>query len=56
MNLDDEELNQEVKDLENEVDRLYLEFIQNSQGAIDRTYVLDTQMRNLQMLNMASLL
>ena len=54
--LDDDELNQEVKDLENEADRLYLEFLRTSQGEIDKTSVLESQMKNLQMLNMANML
>ena len=52
----DDELDSEVKDLENHVENLYLKFVQNSQNNMDFSTPLSTQLINLSMLNQVNLM
>ena len=54
--VDDDELNQEVKDLENYAENLYLKFIGNTSGSISSNNTLGSQLNNLSMLNKVNLL
>ena len=51
----DEELNNEVNDLKHYVDRLYLDFINNSSGAIRSGDTLAQELNNISMLNQVNL-
>ena len=52
----DDELDSEVKDLENYVEDLYLKFVQNYQSSFDFSTPLSTQLNNLSMLNQVNLM
>lgn len=54
--VDDDELNKEIKDLESHVENLYINFQQNYSKSFDNSLSLSTQLNNLSMLNQASLL
>jgi hypothetical protein len=49
--IEDEELETEIKDLQDYVERLYISFTRNSANLIDKTYALEMQMSNLSMVN-----
>ena len=51
----DDELNKEVKDLENYVENLYLKFVENSSGSVDLSNLLGNQLNNMSMLNRVNL-
>ena len=53
---DDEELNKEIKDLENYVERLYLNFQQNYSKDISRASSINMHLNNLAMINQVNLL
>ena len=52
----DDELNNEVKDLENYVENLYLRFMENSKGSINLSDTLGKQLNNMSMLNKVNLM
>ena len=54
--VDDDELNEEVKDLENYVENLYLNFIKNTIASLELSNTLGNQLNNLSMLNQVNLL
>ena len=54
--MDDEELSQEIADLENHVENLYINFQNNYSTSFNPSSSLSAQMNNLSMLNRASLL
>lgn len=54
--VDDEELNKEIKDLESHVESLYINFQQSYSKNYDNSISLSSQLNNLSMLNQASLL
>lgn len=54
--MDDEELLGDLKDLEDYVDKLYINFSQNSSGSINSSLSLSNELNNLALLNRASLL
>lgn len=54
--LDDEELSKEIHDLEDRVERLYINFQQNYSGTIDNSNILNYQLKNLSMINQVSLM
>lgn len=53
---DDEELSQEIKDLENYVEKLYLNFQQSYSSKISKTSSIDMHLNNLAMINQVNLL
>ena len=52
----DEELEEEIADLENHVENLYIDYQQNNQGGIDNSSTISAQLNSLSMLNRATLL
>ena len=52
----DDELDQEVRDLENYVEKLYLDFKNNNSRSIDLSGILTNQLSNMSMLNQVNLL
>lgn len=54
--MDDDELHQEIKDLENYVERLYLNFQQNYSVGYTNKIDLNSQLQNLAMINQVNLL
>ena len=52
----DDELDSEVRDLENYVEKLYLSFVKNNSGSIDASTLLSNQLSNLSMLNQVNLM
>ena len=54
--MNDEELNKEIKDLENYVENLYINFQQNYSSDIVRASSIDMQLNNLAMINQVNLL
>lgn len=54
--VDDEELNKEIKDLESHVESLYISFQQNYSKGYDNSISISNQLNNLSILNQASLL
>ena len=54
--MDDEELNKELKDLEDYVEKLYINYQSNNAGGLDFTNTLTSQLNNLSMINQISLL
>ena len=52
----DDELDSEVKDLENYVETMYLKFADNNSGSIQNSTLLSNQLNNLSMLNQANLM
>lgn len=53
---DDDELNQEIRDLENHVEKLYLNFQQNYSKDITRISSVNMHLNNLAMINQVNLL
>ena len=51
----DEELDSEIKDLEDYVEKLYLSFENNNSRAIDLSNTLTNQLNNISMLNQVNL-
>ena len=51
----DEELDNEIKDLENYVEKLYLNFQSNNSKRVDLSSLLGNQLNNLSMLNQVNL-
>jgi len=54
--MNDEELNKEIKDLENYVENLYINFQQNYSTSIAKSVTFDAQLSNLAMINQVNLL
>jgi biotin synthase-like enzyme len=54
--MDDDELNKEIRDLENYVENLYLNFQQNYSTNIAKNANFDAQLNNLAMINQINLL
>ena len=52
----DDELNKEVKDLENYVEKLYLNHVETTSNKTDFSGLLSNQLNNISMLNRANLL
>lgn len=52
----DDDLNNEVKDLQNYVENLYLKFSENSAGSIKTSDMLGAQLNNMSMLNQVNFL
>lgn len=52
----DDELNSEVKDLQNYVENLYLNFVQNSQSAPGISITLADQLNTMSMMNQVNLM
>jgi len=52
----DEELEEEIADLEDYVENLYIDFQQNNLGGIDTSSTLNVQLSNLSILNRANFL
>lgn len=54
--MNDDELNKEIRDLEDYVDRLYINFQQNQSSSFSKAISVDMQLNNLAMMNQAYLL
>ena len=54
--MDDEELNKEIKDLEDSVERMYISFQNNYLTTLSNSTTLTDELKNLSMINRANLL
>lgn len=53
--MDDDELRQDITDLEDRVERLYVDFQQRNVKSFDNSFTLSTQLNNLSMINQINL-